>query len=327
MNRLIMLAFLLLSFTACQGGSNNEKVQQDDITPADRLAREVKDTAPLQEPPKPEQMSVSTDEIPEPISKPKKVVEPVKEEPVSTSKPETTQKERTGPTKEVPKQPEKEQEQTTISHDSWDKLLQKHVNNRGNVNYAGFKADMAQLQSYLDKLSANAPQKSWTRDEKLAYWINAYNAYTVKLIVDNYPLSSITDLHGGKPWDVKWIKLGNQTYSLNNIENDIIRPRFKDARIHFAVNCAAASCPPLHNRAFTAEKLNSQLDQLSRSFINNSAYNTINSNKVEISKIFDWYREDFGSSLAGYLNKYSNTSINENATVNFKEYDWSLNNQ
>ena len=127
----------------------------------------------------------------------------------------------------------------------WNGLLRKYVNSSGKVNYKGFKSDKSKLDAYLKELENNPIQENWSKAKKMAYWINAYNAFTIKLIVDNYPISSITKLHGGKPWDVKWIKLGGQTYSLNNIENDILRPKYKDARIHFAVNCAAKSCPPL----------------------------------------------------------------------------------
>lgn len=211
-------------------------------------------------------------------------------------------------------------------HSSFDQLLRKYVNSKGNVNYAGLKADKAKLNAYLKTLIDQPIQDSWSRNEKLAYWVNAYNAFTLKLIIDNYPTSSITKLKGGKPWDVKWINLGGQTYSLNNIENDIIRPQFKEPRIHFAVNCAAASCPPLLNRAWTASTLNSYFEQQAKAFINNAAYNKISANKIQVSKIFDWYGGDFGN-LINYLNKYSTVKINANAKVEFLEYDWALNKQ
>jgi hypothetical protein len=210
-------------------------------------------------------------------------------------------------------------------HTAWDALLKQYVSSNGTVDYAGFKAQKAKLQSYLDELAAHAPASDWSRNEKMAYWINAYNAFTVKLIVDNYPVSSIKDLHGGNPWDVKWIQLGDQTYSLNNIENDILRPKYKDARIHFAVNCAAKSCPPLHNRAWTAANLQSTLEQQTKKFINNTTYNTITANKVKVSRIFDWYGADFDN-LIDYLNKYADTQIKSGAKVEFEEYDWGLNN-
>ncbi len=158
----------------------------------------------------------------------------------------------------------------------------------------------------------------------MAFWINAYNAFTVKLIVDNYPISSIMKLDNGKVWDRKWINIGGKTYSLNNIENDILRPQFKDPRIHFAVNCAAKSCPPLLNRAWTAANLESNFEKQARAFINNPEFNKISAKEVEVSKIFDWYASDFGN-LIDYLNKYSSTKINANAKVKFREYDWALN--
>ncbi|WP_246144319.1 DUF547 domain-containing protein [Neolewinella aurantiaca] len=211
-------------------------------------------------------------------------------------------------------------------HAAFNSLLGKYVNAAGNVNYGGLKNDEAKLDTYLAELSENAPQSDWSRSESMAFWINAYNANTLKLILKNYPVKSITDLHGGKPWDVKWINIGGKTYSLNNIEHDIIRPRYKDARIHFAVNCAAASCPPLPNKAFTAANLNSLLESRTKSFIRNGAYNTITADKVMVSKIFDWYGEDFGD-LKNYLNKYATTEIPAGTDIEFKEYDWALNKQ
>ncbi|MCB0585474.1 MAG: DUF547 domain-containing protein [Phaeodactylibacter sp.] len=186
-------------------------------------------------------------------------------------------------------------------------------------------ADKAKLKDYLDELAANPPAKTWSREEKLAYWINAYNAFTIKLILDHYPLSSIMDINNGKAWDIQWIRLGDKTYSLNNIENDIIRPRFNEPRIHFAINCAARSCPPLLNQAWEAENLNRLLDQQARSFINNPKYNSISPKAVEISRIFEWYAADFGN-IIDYLNQYSDTLINKGAKVSYRDYDWSLNN-
>lgn len=210
-------------------------------------------------------------------------------------------------------------------HRIWDELLQKYVTSAGKVNYAGLKSESSRLQAYLDQLKVNPIESNWTRSEKMAYWINAYNAFTIQLILNNHPMSSITKLHGGKPWDVKWIKLGNKTYSLNQIENDILRPQYKDARIHFAVNCAAKSCPPLLNRAWTGDNLNAFLDKQTKSFINNSTYNTITAKQLTVSKIFEWYAADFGN-LIEFLNKYSKTNIHKSATITYQEYDWALNN-
>lgn len=209
------------------------------------------------------------------------------------------------------------------SHQIFNSLLRKYVNSSGSVNYSGLKQDKNTLKKYLNELSKNTPDHSWSKNASLAYWINAYNAFTLKLIVDNYPLKSITDLNNGKPWDVKWITLGNKKYSLNTIEHDIIRPAYNDARIHFALNCAAISCPPLLNQAFTANNIDQLLDVRTKSFINSSA-NDLSTSKIKVSKIFDWYKKDFGD-VAAFINKYSKTKINGNAIVSFKEYNWNLN--
>ncbi len=211
-----------------------------------------------------------------------------------------------------------------FSHVAWDSLLQKYVGATGQVNYKGLKADPAGLQAYCRLLAENTPQDNWSRAEKLAYWINAYNAFTMKLIVENYPTASILRFDGGKTWDVKRITLGGKKYSLNQIENEIIRPQFKEPRIHFALNCAAKSCPPLYNRAYTAENLETVLESRAKQFINNASYNTFSAGKAVVSKIFDWYGADFGD-LKKYLNRYVSTPIKATATVSFKEYDWDLN--
>jgi hypothetical protein len=210
-------------------------------------------------------------------------------------------------------------------HDEFDALLRKYVSTSGKVNYQGFKNEEGKLDAYLQKLEKTNIEKNWSQNKTLAFWINAYNANTIKLILKNYPVKSIMDLNNGKPWDVKWIKINRRTLSLNNIENDIIRPKYKEPRIHFAVNCAAKSCPPLLNKAWTEGNLNSNLERQTKSFINNSNYNTITAGKVEVSKIFDWYGKDFGE-LKTYLNKYSSTKIGAGTSVNFKTYNWDLNN-
>ncbi len=209
-------------------------------------------------------------------------------------------------------------------HEAWDKLLQQYVDDRGRVDYAGFKTDEAKLDGYLQSLRQNPAKRSWSRAEQLAYWINTYNAFTIKLILENYPVESIRDLHDGNPWDVSWIRLGGAVYSLNQIEHNIIRPQFKDARIHFAVNCAARSCPPLLNKAYKAVVLDHQLRDQTRKFINNPRFNTLREEAVTVSRIFDWYKEDFGN-LHSYLNQYADTPIQTDASVRFKAYDWSLN--
>jgi hypothetical protein len=211
------------------------------------------------------------------------------------------------------------------SHKQWDQLLRKHVSATGAVNYKGFKQDQALLQVYLDSLAAQAPQPGWTQNARLAYWINAYNAFTVKLILDHYPLKSIRDL--GKPWDLKFITLGGQPYSLNDIEHTILRKQFSEPRIHFAVNCASKSCPPLLNQAYTAERIQTQLARQASAFINDRRFNQTSAGSASLSKIFEWYQADFvkNGTLIDYLNRYATIKLTAGATLTYMEYDWSLN--
>ena len=209
------------------------------------------------------------------------------------------------------------------SHAPFSALLKRYVSAAGQVDYAGLRGDAEALRAYLGTLAQNPPTDDWSRDERLAYWINAYNAATLRLIVDNYPVAKITDLDGGKPWDVKRVELGDATYSLNQIENEIIRPRFGEPRIHFAVNCAAASCPPLRNEAYVASKLDAQLEEQTRAFVNDARYNRLSGASPRVSKIFDWYGEDFGD-LRAFLARYARGGVAA-GEIGFADYNWALN--
>lgn len=211
-----------------------------------------------------------------------------------------------------------------FNHQGLDSLLQRYVSAAGKVNYKGLKTQKAALDAYCQLLSDNPVQDQWSREEKMAYWINAYNAFTLKLMADNYPTNSILNFDNGKTWDVRRIRLGDKKYSLNNLENDILRPVFKDPRIHFAINCAARSCPPLWNHAYTADNVEVTLETRTRAFINNSQFNTLSSTRAQVSKIFDWYGADFGN-LRVFLNRYATTQLEEGAVVRFNEYDWGVN--
>jgi hypothetical protein len=221
------------------------------------------------------------------------------------------------------------------SHSIWDTLLKTHVNNTGFVNYKGFLKDTVLLNTYLRQLSANHPTNLWTKNEAKAYWINAYNAFTVKLIVDNYPVKTIKELGGSiykvnTPWDIKFINLGSNTYDLNNIEHGILRDEFPDARIHAVVNCASVSCPPLRNEAYTPEKLEVQMTEQMRYFINDKTKNTITESKVEVSSLFKWYSGDFtkeAKTVRNYINQFSSLKIDEGTKITYKSYDWNLNGQ
>lgn len=214
--------------------------------------------------------------------------------------------------------------QAQPDYNALDTFLKKYVSVSGDVDYKSIKANKKELDVIIKSFSAVSVLPTWNNNEQLAFWINAYNVFTIQLISDNYPVKSIQNLDGGKPWDVKRIKIGGKSYSLNNIENDIIRPQFKDARIHFAVNCGAKSCPPLLNGAFFGKSLDTQLDVVTKKFINNTKYQTITASKLTLSKIFDWYAVDFGD-INTFINKYTTTKINKNAPIVFKEYDWALN--
>ena len=212
-----------------------------------------------------------------------------------------------------------------FNHDVWNTLLQKHVSDQGNVNYKGFKADKTKFNSYLKLLSETPPQDAWSKDETLAYWMNVYNAFTVKLILDNYPTKSIKDIDG--PWNQRFIKIGAKWYTLNDVEHKIIR-KMDEPRIHFALVCAAVSCPRLYNKAFTAKDLESDFVLLTKEFLNDPSKNELSENEIKLSKIFKWYGGDFktkDTSLIDFLNKYSDVTISDKAKKSYKDYNWTLN--
>lgn len=220
------------------------------------------------------------------------------------------------------------------SHEVFDKLLNEYVH-EDQVDYKGFIANKNQFEKYLNLLSDNPPNKDqWSKDQQLAYWINAYNAFTIKLIIDNYPLTSIQDLHPTiyiplvrTVWHKKFFSIGGELMNLDHIEHDILRKQFNEPRIHFAINCASFSCPPLRNEAFTAGKIDKQLNEQAVNFINDTKRNEISFDRGEISKIFSWFTKDFTKegSLIQFINKYSKVKLNKEAKIEYLDYDWSLN--
>jgi hypothetical protein len=221
-----------------------------------------------------------------------------------------------------------------VEHDLWDELLREHVEGSGKVDYAGFREDSSRLNAYLKLLEGNHPnRKHWSREERLAYWINAYNAFTVKLVCDHYPVESIKDIRRGIPfvnsvWDLKFIRIEGGVYDLNKIEHGIIRKNFEEPRIHFALNCASASCPDLRPEAYTAEKLEQQLTEQTVRFLSDPEKNRISPERLEISRIFFWYKGDFkkgGKGIRAFIGKYTGEKIDANTPVDYIPYDWSLN--
>ncbi|MFI1745279.1 DUF547 domain-containing protein [Thalassobellus sediminis] len=212
----------------------------------------------------------------------------------------------------------------TFNHKTWNDLLQKHVSKEGNVNYKAFKSNRKSLTAYITLLSQKLPDENWTKENKLAYWINAYNAMTVDLILRNYPIKSIKDIKN--PWKQRLWKLGNKWYNLEDIEHQILR-KMNEPRIHFAIVCASYSCPKLLNEAYTASNLELQLTNATKNFLTDSKRNNITKNHLKLSKIFQWFSKDFkqDSSLIDFLNKYSEIKISNKAKTSFNDYNWSLN--
>ncbi len=222
------------------------------------------------------------------------------------------------------------------SHEKWSAMLKKHVRVDGLVDYQGFIGDKAELQAYLDIISKEAPAKNWSENDKMAYWLNAYNAFTVKLIIDNYPVKSIKDLGPAiqiifvnTPWDKKFFKIGSRKMTLNGIEHRILRNQFTEPRIHFALNCASMSCPKLRGEAYEGALLDKQLTEQAKAFLSDTSRNVVDVNNPKLSSIFNWYGGDMKKwsklSLIQYINKYSPVQINESANIDYLKYDWNLN--
>lgn len=215
---------------------------------------------------------------------------------------------------------------TNIDHSVWHTLLQKYVNEKGLVNYEGFKKDKNVLNNYIKMLANHKPNNGWSVQEQLAYYINIYNAYTIKLIIENYPVKSIKNIDGA--WTKEFVSIGNKQISLGAIENSILR-RMNEPRIHFAICFATISSPRLLNEAYTADAINEQLEYATRSFIN-SDKNNIKAESANLSRIFDWYSGDFtrGSiTLGEYINRYSDIRMKNWNNISFKDYNWNLNKQ
>lgn len=238
-------------------------------------------------------------------------------------------------------------------HQPWQALLTQHVSpiNDGHssqVNYAGMKTDHAKLTAYLTALGKIDKQtfEQWPAPQQLSFLINAYNAWTVELILSTYPdIKSIKDLGSffSSPWSKKFIPLLGETRSLDNIEHELIRGdnKYGDPRIHFAVNCASIGCPALREEAYTAEKLAQQLEQQTVRFLSDKTRNRFNKAEMELSSIFKWYQEDFSlgfrasDSLSAFILLYAESlglTPEQQALLKAKKmdvdylpYDWQLN--
>lgn len=232
------------------------------------------------------------------------------------------------------------------SHKAWDALLKKHVvvlegGKASQVRYANFVGDRAALKSYLEALSAvaEADFRGWSRPQRMAFLINAYNAFTVELILAHYPLKSIKDIGSdlfNNRWKKKFFRLFGQDSYLDQIEHEMLRKpgAYDEPRVHFAVNCASIGCPMLREEAFVDERLEAQLEEQTRRFLSDRSRNRYNGGRLEVSKIFDWFKEDFvvrERFFAKYAAQLADDAAQQKrvadgqAPISFLDYDWSLN--
>jgi len=240
-----------------------------------------------------------------------------------------------------------ESNKNEINHDTWQDILttylRTHSSDINKFDYAALKAnakDVTKLVKYLDYLQKLDP-RNYSRAEQKAYWINLYNALTVKLVVDAFPVNSIREICKNRvsgsecsgPWDEIHAKVAGKDLTLNNIENDILRPIWKDNLIHYGVSCASYGCPNLSRTAFTAKNTKQLLSTGARKYVNHSrGVDFMEDDFVIISSIYNWYMEDFGRKEQGviqHLARYADQKL-EKRLKNFKgaieyEYDWRLN--
>jgi Protein of unknown function, DUF547 len=240
-------------------------------------------------------------------------------------------------------------------HAAWSALLKKHVlplrgGQESQVRYAGFAADRAALKAFLDTLSAvgEPAYAAFSKAQQQAFLVNAYNAFTVELILTRYPkLESIKDLGSllQSPWKPKWIPLLGSKVSLDDIEHQMLRKRgrFDDPRVHFGVNCASIGCPALREEGFVAERLDAQLDEQMLRFMSDRSRNRWNAQRgrLEVSKIFDWFGDDFRqghrgiATLPAFMARFADVLADAGADrerirgqavdIAFLDYDWRLN--
>jgi len=230
-------------------------------------------------------------------------------------------------------------------HNLYTAILAEHVQ-EGRVDYDDLKSD-PRLAEYLGQLASTNPADLPSESARLAFWLNAYNAYTLKLVIEHQPKKSITQIGKGglilgsifktTAWDIRFAEIGGKKYTLNEIEHEIIRQKFQDSRAHFALNCASGSCPVLRPEAYTADDLDDQLDDQARDFLADSSRNKfdLKTKTAWLSSIFSWYQKDFGKDKYDALlaaSEYAPDDIRKSIEadprswkIKFLSYDWSLN--
>lgn len=228
-----------------------------------------------------------------------------------------------------------------IDHSAWQNFLDKYLKKKGDPEVTRFDygsvsdADKQVLKQYIDRLQ-QTPILTFSKAEQMAYWINLYNAVTVNLILDHYPVESIRKIKFGffsfGPWDEKLISVDGESLSLNDIEHRILRPIWQDNRIHYAVNCASIGCPNLAPQAYTAENTNALLAEGAEHYVNHPRGVAYTGDDLVLSSIYDWYQVDFGGTEEGvieHLKKFARPELAERLNGHHGdieyEYDWGLN--
>ncbi len=225
-----------------------------------------------------------------------------------------------------------ETSQVQISHQEWQQVLDGYLVSRGEDTLFQYSkvsaADKEKLKRYIQRLAKLDPLQ-YRKAEQYAYWVNLYNAVTVDLILDNYPVKSITKLgglFGFGPWDQDVVTINGKTLTLNDIEHRILRPVWQDPRTHYAVNCASLGCPNLQAKAFTAENTQTLLETAAKTFINSNKGVTIQGDTAQISSIYEWFAADFGgeAQVFSHIRKYAPQYNRFSGRVTYG-YDWNLN--
>jgi hypothetical protein len=231
----------------------------------------------------------------------------------------------------------------TVDHSVWDKLLKTYVvagsDGLNRVAYTSFKKEHAALKGYVSALQKVNPA-TLDRAEQFAFWVNLYNAKTIDVVLDKYPVKSINDvslggglksLVKGGPWQAKIMKVSGVDLTLDDVENTILRPIYGDNRVHYTVNCASVGCPNLAAEAYTGAKLEAMLETGAKDFINSPRGVLVEGDKIKASSIYDWFKADFGGNEAGviaHLNKYASPELKEKITkigrIASYDYDWAL---
>lgn len=234
-----------------------------------------------------------------------------------------------------------------FDYSSYARVLEKYVTPDGRVRYASLKENPADLKDFVQQLAAaspeNRPDLFPSPQAKIAYWINAYNAFVLDAVIDAYPVSGVRDLRFG--FGLLFFKragftAGGKKYSLDDIEHDVLRAHFDDPRVHFALNCASSSCPPLRREPYRPQTLDQQLEQAARDFIRQEENVWMRGDVLFLSRVFDWYRKDFAKAVGGkgngeasvvqYVLRYLPDEVarrvrEKKPRVEFYDYDWALN--